>query len=517
MATKAGQLTINSGGQTWVATPKANVTNAQVTAATNAGWKPVSSGTSYRTSGPSVEGGQVLPPAPSTTIDASRVANSKSYDFQQPAYNPMTANAYVGAIDPIQFQAGIDAEIANKTEKVDSATKLYNSIVDGLDLPSEQRKLERQYQVPQITSQLQDANLQLTNLKNMYAQQYQIAENKAVPTPFIVGEQTQIQKDEAIKVGAQAAYVAALQGNLQLANQYVDRALDLEWKQYSAKLDVAKNNLAMIREDLTGAEKKKADELDRQYDMEKMEKQAFLSMKASLAEKALSLKLNPSEIMSAQDEASLTQAASKMNIGGTGSGEEPKIVKIGDGEFVWDGAKYVPASQFIDGGGSAQPMALAVAQQNIQNIDNLLSDTAIRTAVGANPLARFVGRGLDSFTGSRQNFIAGVEQMRSQLTLDNLINAKSRGATFGALSVPELQMLSAAASKLSTWAIKDKDGNVTGYRASEKDFKTEMNKINNLAKLDYILKGGDASSVGGIVNGESIYVKNSDGSVTQLR
>ena len=122
----------------------------------------------------------------------------------------------------------------------------------------------------------------------------------------------------------------------------------------------------------------------------------------------------------------------------------------------------------------------------------------------------------DKFSGERQNLIAGVEQLRSQLNLDTLIQAKSKGATFGALSNQELQVLANAATKLGTWAMVDSNGKILGYNTTETNFRKELDKINNYAKLDYILKGGSPESVGAQVIDGKIFVQNSDGSVTQI-
>jgi len=120
-------------------------------------------------------------------------------------------------------------------------------------------------------------------------------------------------------------------------------------------------------------------------------------------------------------------------------------------------------------------------------------------------------------TGQQQDFISGVEQTRSQLSLDNLVNAKARGATFGALSEKELTLLSASATKLGTWAIQDKNGVVSGYNVSERAFKQEMDKINNFAKLDYILKGGNPADIGVQITPDgSIVSINSDGTITKI-
>lgn len=161
-------------------------------------------------------------------------------------------------------------------------------------------------------------------------------------------------------------------------------------------------------------------------------------------------------------------------------------------------------------------LQLAQAEDAINTTTNLLNDSYLTTAVGPNAAARI---SLSSgFTGGKQNFVAGIEQLRSNLNLQSLIDAKARGATFGALSDQELKVLSNSATRIGSWAVKDKDGNVTEYNVSEKEFKKELDKINNFAKLDYILKGGSPDSVNvKIINGKELWTENSDGTFTRLR
>lgn len=142
----------------------------------------------------------------------------------------------------------------------------------------------------------------------------------------------------------------------------------------------------------------------------------------------------------------------------------------------------------------ADPASQARVKSNIDLITGLLSDKGLNSAVGPN----FIGRTSiwNKITGTKSNFVAGIEQLRSQLTLDSLISAKARGATFGALSEGEMRVLDAAASKLGTWAIKDKTGQIVGYNTNESSFRKEIEKINNFAKLDYIARGGDPAEVG---------------------
>ena len=194
----------------------------------------------------------------------------------------------------------------------------------------------------------------------------------------------------------------------------------------------------------------------------------------------------------------------------------PTVKTINGVDMQWNpsSGKWETVTTGATPGGTVQQ---AQAQANVESLTSLVSDPNIRTAVGPSRLARFVGAGLDRATGGRQNFIASVEQIRSNLNLEALIGAKARGATFGALSDQELQVLASSASKIGTWAKKDGDGNVVAYNANEKDFKKELDKINNFARLDYIRKGGLPEDIGAVLMTDgNYYVQNSDGSYTQI-
>lgn len=168
----------------------------------------------------------------------------------------------------------------------------------------------------------------------------------------------------------------------------------------------------------------------------------------------------------------------------------------------------------------------AYAKDNIDSITSILNSGSIDQAVGPNALTRSTtgfwknlftaGPVRDLLNPGKSNFIADVEKLTSQLTLESLINAKAQGATFGALSEGELKILQSSASKIGTWAIR-KDGNVIGYDAKESDFKAELDKINNFAKLDYIRKGGNPADVAVQVMPDGTYwTQNSDGTLTKL-
>lgn len=119
-----------------------------------------------------------------------------------------------------------------------------------------------------------------------------------------------------------------------------------------------------------------------------------------------------------------------------------------------------------------------VAKEKAQLALDLKSSKGLDGAVGIG--YGIVRTALPWNLGAKADFIAGVEQLTSGLSLEELIAAKGRGATFGALSDSELRILSSAATRIGTWRIKDKNGNVTGYKASEKSFKDELDNINKI-------------------------------------
>ena len=94
-------------------------------------------------------------------------------------------------------------------------------------------------------------------------------------------------------------------------------------------------------------------------------------------------------------------------------------------------------------------------------------------------------------TGEKTNFIASVEQVINQLTLDNLIKLKAQGGTLGALSDQERVMLSSAATKIGSLRIGE-IGNVKGYRGTQENFVKELTTIRSGLEAARVRAGGTA-------------------------
>ena len=255
--------------------------------------------------------------------------------------------------------------------------------------------------------------------------------------------------------------------------------------------------------------------------------------------------------------------------GGMGGGKTPPTVKSINGvDMQWNPstAKW----EAISTSSTSNVLGNAIAGAKVDNINNILNSSALDSSAGPSGLARtntglwsaakrffsgalagavggaiagapFAGVGAipgailgavttgvvnslrgtkDELTGDRQNFIGSVEQMRSELTVEKLAQAKGQGVTFGALSDGERGLIANAATKIGSWAIHEggtPDGTVIGYNIDEKSFKAEMDKINYFTKLDALIKGATPESVGAVTNPDgTVWIMNSDGTLTQM-
>tara|TARA_R110000868_G_scaffold387646_3_gene656291 strand:+ start:2995 stop:4602 length:1608 start_codon:yes stop_codon:yes gene_type:complete len=93
---------------------------------------------------------------------------------------------------------------------------------------------------------------------------------------------------------------------------------------------------------------------------------------------------------------------------------------------------------------------------------------------------------------AKRDFVGTVSQLTSTGTLNNLIEAKKDGATFGALSDAELNLIQSSFSKLVSpeWAIRDKDGRIKGFRVSDDLVEEELRKIGDSTSRLYQSMGG---------------------------
>lgn len=400
-------------------------------------------------------------------------------------------------------------------------------------------RLEKQSGIRDYEQKVNDYTSQLNSITaSSQAEQLKLeGQGRGQTEGFVGGEQARINREAAIAALPVQAQLAAAQGSLQFAESRLNRL----WAIRSSDIDAQYNHRAnvvnkvlefanasesrLLNARLSDIADKKATEKDNLNQIREWSKMALQSGQNELISQFATLDPASENFASefgaiqsqVQDTTSALQRESlRASIASSNRANQASAkrdTQVVDGKLI-----DMQTGEVISGlgGTGGSPLALAQTKGNIDLITGLTSNRKLNSAVGPNAFARASFTNL--ITGGKSDVIATIEQLRSQLTLDSLINAKAKGATFGALSEGELKVLSQSASQLGTWAIKDPQGNVKGYKTSESSFKKEMDKINNFARLDYLLKGGTPTEIGVQVQADGTYwVRNSDGTYTELK
>lgn len=162
----------------------------------------------------------------------------------------------------------------------------------------------------------------------------------------------------------------------------------------------------------------------------------------------------------------------------------PKVVKVNGVDSTWNPntGTFEPISV-----GAADPAAAAAATQ--KSIDNVnITVTEIQELIDHKGLNNAVGFGLGRVAlapwqwDDKASFIGGVERLVKNQALDALVQAKKDGATFGAMSNAEWDILEKSRSNITQWREVDKNGKTTGYKIGEDEMVEELERLQELAK-----------------------------------
>jgi len=271
--------------------------------------------------------------------------------------------------------------------------------------------------------------------------------------------------------------IEAKSNTLTNTQSIVQRKLDLQFADEQARLDGLKfiynENKELLTDKQDKAFQERINRENRAFELAKSQFQTLETQKVDLIRNASANGASNSVLKAIQGANTVEEAYSAAGRFGL--------------SFADQIARQNLANLVSESGGSNEDVRVAQeTQDRINVIDSALNNKGgFRAAVGVN---RFQRRALGR-NAERLNFIADIEQITSQLTLDQLIQAKEQGATFGALSEKELQAIASAATKLGSFKTTNKRGDVI-LKASEADVEAELNKIRDLAIRDYELRTG---------------------------
>lgn len=311
----------------------------------------------------------------------------------------------------------------------------------------------------------------------------------------------------------------AIQGDFTLAKDIADRAVDAQLEQQQLELDAKKFILDKNWDLFTTAEQRafqtQLNEEEREYEIEKDR----LKQISDLTLEALTNGA-PREIAAQMQESESVQAAMRLggeyigllqrrkaaaSIAASNASRRKNLMALaleGDRQSI-DELGYDPR----EGAGSLtteevleNEQEYSKNQEDIKRAERLIENTRglesvsgrIRSpyisglfsggkAEGAGTLTRFapiIGnvQGAVQSKNDAEDFLADVNYVVNNLTLDKFLKLKEGGATFGAMSEGEWRIIGAAANELDAMAIKD--GNrIIGFAGSEDKVAEELEKI----------------------------------------
>lgn len=161
----------------------------------------------------------------------------------------------------------------------------------------------------------------------------------------------------------------------------------------------------------------------------------------------------------------------------------PKVVDINGVDSVWNPTTGAWEKATL-GGNQAESVKAAAneAMQAAENIQALIDHNGLDYATGY-----ALGRGQLQPWGysDRDDFIGKVNLLIDNEALDAMIEAKENGATFGAMSEGEWDILKNSRSTINSWAHKKgkgEDAKVIGYKIGEEKMKEELTRLKELSE-----------------------------------
>lgn len=436
----------------------------------------------------------------SSTITSDVIAPTPTINYATP--NPVPTPNVTGLNADVSVPLSLTEP---ETKAQDLTTRIQTLNEQLLGESSLRTKKEEEAGVPGLLKGQQDLSAQLKALQNealaIPLQLHQEATGRGITAAGLQPIQTARLRTNAIAALGVSSLLEASRGNITLAQDLVDRAVAVKYDPIREEIAAKTKNLDLILKspEFTVAEKNRAQaQLDAQRKREKeiAKQEADQKEVWGIANTAAKYGADPNtlrQIQGAKNPIEALALASKYL-------QDPKakyeleslrlenILKQAQIAKVQKETGEIgkPSKKELEDARVAKKQAkvqIPIIEAQIKTVDDLYSHKALDSSVGPSAFTRLAFT--DEFTGASQDFAGKVHKLIGDLTLDNLIKAKERGATFGALSEGELRILANAATTLSDWEVKDADGKPTGkFNVSEEAFRAELDRIKSFAQLD---------------------------------
>lgn len=479
-----------------------------------------------------VQSGQKTPQVnPLTgTINSTLLAPTPQINFTIPNPSPVPAISGLDATPPAQL-----TQPETVASELNSRLRQANEELVG---ESEfRRQIEAEQGIPELQKRQTELTSRLKSLQNealAIPQQLQLdATGRGITAGGLRPIETAALRNNAIQALGVSSLLEASRGNLTLAQDLVDRAVKAKYDPIREEIKAKTKNLELIinSPEYTLAEKNRAQRqkeiqdantrtlAKREQDEKDVRSLSLTAQKYGAPADVIEKIQNAKSFQEAQLLAGiyLQDPMAKQELENAKLDNKLKQAQINkiQKETRLLGEPSEKDRKEIEKALKEAKASLPIMQDKIDAVDVLLESPGMNSRVGTGFLSRgagsylggvgriasvvgipsFLSGAVDTATGAGQSFSGGIHQLVSGLTLDNLIAAKERGATFGALSEGELGILAASATKISDWEIKDKNGKGTGFwNVDENSFKKELQNIKTLTNRAILKSRGSIFS-----------------------
>lgn len=213
------------------------------------------------------------PVGSSSAVSTDQLQASTAIKVPAPDTSLAEAN---GAVEGAKTATkSIDAHIKEITPQETEASKKYNEITDSVlsllpelaDKKTAQLEEEENAGLPKLKQDLAAINAQITNRIAQYNKQITEAETAPGETPLAIvrGRQAVIARNQAADIGLLQARALGLQGQVEMAQETANRAIDLKYGAIEDKINLQMKQLEVIQPILDKEERLHAEALRRQY------------------------------------------------------------------------------------------------------------------------------------------------------------------------------------------------------------------------------------------------------------
>ena len=210
----------------------------------------------------------ISPNTPSNVYDTSNMGSSINVPTPATSQTPNYLNTLYNSIGSTQngltnFLNQFSQETKPVEQERSTLTSRLNTAIDKLvGRGKRTQELMTEQKLPQSYEQLKNLNTQIAEKQAAYNTSLQKIEGQPIATPFITGQQAQVQKMQAIEMGNMATLAQALQGNIELSRQMINDTVNLEYADTEQEIENLKFQLEMNTDNMTQAEKKRAEQLN---------------------------------------------------------------------------------------------------------------------------------------------------------------------------------------------------------------------------------------------------------------